>query len=167
MTHTGHVGVAPDYRHTSKTAHALPAHDVVLPGGRFKWYDVVRDDEVITEEDRAVARRTVLDAVESGAVPAALGFVVLHLGGGHHFLAVWTWPNENELWQTLYVRGRGDFRAVTGRGHKPVMCVWEMGPVVHEQQAWVRFLRTSRDAAAVEAYLADRASGAVGWSTVD
>ncbi|XVV01552.1 hypothetical protein ACQPW3_29725 [Actinosynnema sp. CA-248983] len=162
MTPSGSVGVAPDYRHSPKTVHARPEHDVVVPGGRFKWYDVVRDDEAIADADRALARRTVVAALESGAVPAALGFVVLHLSGGYHFLAVWTWRNENELWQTLYVRGNGEFRAVVGRGHKPVMCVWEMGPVVHEQQAWVRFLGTARDAGAVEAYLADRMSGPVG-----
>lgn len=163
MSLTGSVGVAPDYRHTPKNVHPLPAHDVVVPGGRFKWYDVVRDDEAIADAERESARRTVLDALESGAVPAALGCVVLHLSGGYHFLAVWTWRNENELWQTMYVRGPGGaFRQVGGGGHNPVMCVWEMGPVVHEQRAWVRFLYSARGDRDVEDYLADRMSGPVG-----
>ena len=41
-------------------------------------------------------------------------------------------------------------------GTRAPYCVWELGPVWHEQQAWVRFLTSSRDAAAQQAYLDDR-----------
>jgi hypothetical protein len=40
--------------------------------------------------------------------------------------------------------------------HKGTFCVWEMGAVVHEQQAWIRYLCSARDAAAAQAYLADQ-----------
>ena len=164
-TPPGFVGVAPDYRHTPKTAVALPDQDVVLPGGRLKWYDVLRDDATITDDDRAEARRTLLAGVETGDVPAAghLGFVVHHLGDPYYFLLVCTWRNENELWETMWVRPTGGrFSLTADATHRPVLCVWEMGPLVHEQQAWVRFLHSPRDAEAVRAYLDDRYTGPVG-----
>ena len=37
--------------------------------------------------------------------------------------------------------------------HRPTYCVWELGPVWHEQGAWSRYLRSNRDAAARQAYL--------------
>jgi hypothetical protein len=46
--------------------------------------------------------------------------------------------------------------------HKGAYCVWELGPVWHEQQAWVRFLTSARDATAQQAYLDDRFAGSVG-----
>ncbi len=39
--------------------------------------------------------------------------------------------------------------------HKPTFCVWELAPVWHEQQAWVRFLKSARDEAAAQAWLGD------------
>lgn len=45
--------------------------------------------------------------------------------------------------------------------HRGTYCVWELGAVWHERNAWVRFLSSSRDAAAKRAYLEDRFSGRV------
>jgi hypothetical protein len=39
--------------------------------------------------------------------------------------------------------------------------VWELGPVWHERNAWVRFLSSARDDAAKQAYLDDRFAGEV------
>jgi hypothetical protein len=41
------------------------------------------------------------------------------------------------------------------------MCVWELGPALHEREAWVRYLYSARDVAARRAYLADVYSGMV------
>jgi hypothetical protein len=45
--------------------------------------------------------------------------------------------------------------------HRPTFCVWELGAVWHEQQAWSRYLRSPRDAAARQAYLESCYEGAV------
>jgi len=45
--------------------------------------------------------------------------------------------------------------------HRPTFCVWELGAVWHEQQAWSRFLRSARGAVAREAYLRDTFEGQV------
>ena len=39
---------------------------------------------------------------------------------------------------------RGSFEST----HRPTFCVWELGAVWHEQQAWSRYLRSSRDESA-------------------
>jgi hypothetical protein len=44
--------------------------------------------------------------------------------------------------------------------HKPTFCVWELFPVWHEQQAWLRFLSSARDQPAAHAWLHDLYVGA-------
>jgi hypothetical protein len=93
-----------------------------------------------------------------------LGFVILHrCGADFYFLIVCSWRNENELWSTVFYKNDEAMPAFAAwprdGSHKPAFCVWELAPVWHEQQAWVRFLRTARDAQAGGAWLADRAAG--------
>jgi len=45
--------------------------------------------------------------------------------------------------------------------HRPTFCVWELGAVWHEQQAWSRYLRSERDDAAKQTYLRDSYEGPV------
>ena len=83
---------------------------------------------------------------------------------GRAFLPVSTWRNDNELWETVWAKD-GDaagFHPWPLEGtHRPTFCVWELGAVWHEQQAWSRFLRSERDAEAQEAYLHDVYAGEV------
>jgi hypothetical protein len=81
------------------------------------------------------------------------GFVVHHLCGDSFFyLVVNTWRHSNELWETVYYKDGSDFPSLEQAPreglHKPGFCVWELGAVHHEQQAWQRYLRSPRDAAA-------------------
>jgi hypothetical protein len=43
--------------------------------------------------------------------------------------------------------------------HKGTYCVWELAPVWHEKQAWLRFLSSSRDETAAKEWLNDRFTG--------
>ena len=56
---------------------------------------------------------------------------------------------------------RTEFEHISARMSRniQVICVWELGAVVHERAAWTRYLRTDRDRAAKIAYLEDRFSG--------
>jgi hypothetical protein len=94
-----------------------------------------------------------------------LGFVVLHrCGSDFYFLIVCTWRNNNEVWQTVFYKNgeaMADFAIFPRDGdHKPTLCVWELVPVLHEQQAWTRFLTSPRDEAAAEQWMANRYAGA-------
>jgi hypothetical protein len=94
------------------------------------------------------------------------GFVVHHLCGDSFFyLVVNTWRHSNELWETVYYKDGSDFPSLEQAPreglHKPGFCVWELGAVHHEQQAWQRYLRSPRDAAARADYLNDRFEGVV------
>jgi hypothetical protein len=153
------LGVAASYRHAPKRVVAgepLAAGDALL-----KWYEVYADGKPVPEPIAAAARehlaRTPLEA-------KGLGFVVLHrCGEAFYFLIVSTWRNENELWETVYYKDAGmtAFAPFPRDGeHKPMMCVWELVPAWHEQQAWTRFLATPRDAAAAQRWLDERYSGA-------
>jgi hypothetical protein len=115
---------------------------------------------------RALARRNLRDAAKAGELPLSgdLGFVILHrCGESFYFLLVSTWTNENELWETVWAKS-GDLDVsfnpwpIEG-AHRPTFCVWELGSVCHEQQAWSRYLRSPRDDAARRIYIRDSYDG--------
>jgi len=152
-----------DYRHRPKLI--TPADDLVLPDAHLKWYDVRYPDAAISDHSGAMAREFVRAETENGRleISGELGFVIHHLcGESFYFLLVCTWRNANEMWETVYGRDASDggpFRLVPQGTHLEVICVWELGAVLHEQQAWTRFLYSPRDEAAKLAYLDDRFTG--------
>ncbi|SDL39533.1 hypothetical protein [Nonomuraea jiangxiensis] len=152
------TSVSAGYTHVRKR---LPAGEgLELPGVRLKWYDLHREDLEVADEVRKEAREF-LRAEIGGITPMGdLGFVVLHRVGGAYLLLVSTWLNDNELWETVYTKGSAGFELLTfEESAKGTYCVWEMGAVLHEQQAWIRYLFSARDAGAAAAYLADRHPG--------
>jgi hypothetical protein len=158
--------VRPDYRHVSKLIR--PAAPITIDDTVLKWYDVASADAPVPRELRELARGRLHAASALGELGLSgdLGFVILHrCGEDFYFLIVSTWHNDNELWETVWAKdGDGDptFRPWPIEGsHRPTFCVWELGAVWYEQQAWSRYLRSDRDAAAKEAYLRECYEGAV------
>jgi hypothetical protein len=155
-----------EYRHATKTIR--PGHTIVAGDAVLKWYDIALAADAVPPEIQVLARGTLLAAVDGEAIDVGdddLGFVILHrCGEAFFFLLVSTWRNENELWQSVWAKGEDDvtFRPwlLTGT-HRPTFCVWELGAVWHEQQAWSRYLRSARDDDAREAYLRDSFTGDV------
>jgi len=78
-------------------------------------------------------------------------------------LLVCRWRNNNELWETVYTKdGQADFElSASSAATRATFCVWELGVVGHERQAWTAYLRSPRDTPALAAYLANRFAGAV------
>jgi len=153
------LGVNPGYRHVRK--HVMPGASLDLPGVVLKWYEVHPEDRAVPDDVARLAR-AYLTAHPLEA--RGLGFVILHrCGTDFYFLILCTWRNENELWSTVFYKdgdAMADFAPFPRDGaHKPAFCVWELVPVWHEQQAWVRFLTTPRDEAAAQEWLGDRYAG--------
>ncbi len=151
-------GVTPGYRHIYKRIQSAPC--VEVGDTTLKWYDLAPADAPIPDEVRELARRDLQAAAEDDTLGLSeeLGFVILHrCGGSFYFLLVCTWRNDNELWETVWAKdGEADpaFNPWPLEGtHRPTFCVWELGAVWHEQVAWSKYLRSSRDAAARQAYL--------------
>ena len=152
-------GIDQDYAHGPKQV--VPRERLEVSKAFIKWYDIHPVDRPAPDEIRQLARNylmsTKLDA-------RGLGFLLLHrCGEGFYFLIVCTWRNSNELWETVFYKN-GDampeFRPFPRDGsHKPAFCVWELVPVWHEQQAWVRFLLSARDEAAAEEWARDQYAG--------
>lgn len=155
-----------DYRHVAKLAR--PAPPITLSGSVLKWYDVARATAPVPDEIRSLARSGLVEAARTGGLALAddVGFVILHRCGlDFYFLLVCSWRNQNEVWETVFAKdGEADtaFKPWPADGpHRPTFCVWELGVVCHEQRAWTRYLRTERDAAALQAYLEDGFDGSV------
>jgi hypothetical protein len=47
--------------------------------------------------------------------------------------------------------------------HNGTYCVWELGPVIHEQKEWIRFLKSPRTDRNLAAYFASTFEGEVGF----
>ena len=62
-------------------------------------------------------------------------------GKDFYFLIVCTWRNSNELWQTVFYKEwdamDGFARQPREGAHNAMLCVWELAPLWHEQQAWM------------------------------
>ena len=152
-------GVDPGYRHVAK--HVTSGEPIETEGAVLKGYGLHPADRPIPDEITRLARAYL---VRSPLAARGMGFVVLHrCGEGFYFLVVATWRNSNELWETVFYKdgeAMADFAPFPrDEPHKPTYCVWELVPVWHEQQAWVRFLGSMRDEAAAQLWLDDRYAG--------
>jgi len=154
------------YRHHSKLV--APREDLVLPGLRLKWYDLRPEEYAIPGALARESRERIRGDVEGRRIDfgSTMGFVILHVAGGTSvaMLIVNTWRNCNEIWETVYLKdlvADGPYRRYERSGHLPTYCVWELGVVWHERNAFERYLRSPRDPVAVSAYFADRYEGAV------
>jgi len=156
--------VSSEYVHVEKLVRPEPS--LMLGEAVLKWYDIAPEDEPVPLVIRALARRNLRDAAKSGelGISGEHGFVILHrCGASFYFLLVSTWLNENELWETVWAKS-GDLEVSFNQwpiegAHRPTFCVWELGSVCHEQQAWSRYLRSPRDDAARRAYIRDSYDG--------
>jgi len=149
-----------EYRHAAKRFRS--SQTLLVAGACLKWYDVAPEDSPVEAHVQALARDRIAAEAAAGrlAIDGELGFVILHrCGGDFYFLQVCTWRNHNEIWETVFAK---DGAAAPGfepwpaaPSHRPTFCVWELGPVIHEQAAWSRYLRSSRDLGARRAYMLD------------
>jgi hypothetical protein len=162
---TPHVGTG--YQHYSKQISTGPL--VTVSGGRLKWYDIAEADAPVPDAIRIMAIEFLRREADAGrlGLEGDVGFVVLHrCGADFYFLLLSTWRGSNEMWESVYAKqndAQPDFDVFAREGrHQPTYCVWELGAVSYEQQAWVRFLRSSRAAVDLVAYEADQFTGPVG-----
>jgi hypothetical protein len=140
-----------------------PSEDLRLSNAYFKWYDIRPRQAEITPAQSAECRAFVAAEAQRLQLAHELGFVLLHRAGPFLLLMITTWRNTNEIWESVYVKDLTedtDYRLVEFEGtHRGTFCVWELAPVWHERQAWVRFLSSKRDEQAKLAYINDRFSG--------
>ena len=159
--------VPAEYVHRPKIA--APGAELLAGGTRFKWYDLRFEDYPLSDALVRESRERIVSEVDAKRVDfgSTMGFVILHIAGGESTVAmliVSTWRNSNEIWETVYLKDLlkdGAYERYERGGHLPTFCVWELGIVGHERDAFERYLRSKRDAAAAEAYFRDRFAGRV------
>jgi hypothetical protein len=153
------LGIPASYQHGAKWV--VSGAVIEPPGATLKWYVLHSQQQPVPESIVSLARaRVTTTPVES----RGLGFVILHRCElDFYFLIVCTWRNSNELWQSVLYKDGEAMQSFASfpreAAHKPTFCVWELVPVWHEQQAWLRFLATGRDVRAAQAWLCDVYTG--------
>lgn len=144
-----------------------PGEALHLSNAYLKWYDLYPPDVEITQEQVDESRAFLEAEVEAGRLKleSELGFVILHRAGTALLLLLTTWRNTNEMWESVFAKEAEQseaYKPVTFEGsHRATYCVWELGAVWHERNAWVRFLSSRRDESAKLEYLNDKFSGRV------
>ncbi|GHO93323.1 hypothetical protein KSF_033710 [Reticulibacter mediterranei] len=156
--------VASEYRHRPKVTRPGPA--LVTPAVHLKWYDIYYEETPVSAQLVDQARSFLLAELEAGRLPLKneIGFVVHHQCSAAYILYISTWRNENELWETIYIKdlaANGTFQQLERSATTPTYCVWVLGVVGHEQQAWTRYLYSPRDNVAKYAYVQDQMTGPV------
>jgi hypothetical protein len=156
--------VASEYRHRPKVAR--PGEALVTPAVYLKWYDIYYEETPFAPQLVDEAHSFLLAELEAGrlALKNEIGFVVHHQCSGAYILYICPWRNENELWETIYIKdltANGTFQQLERSATTPTYCVWVLGVVGHEQQAWTRYLYSPRDDAAKYAYVQDQMMGSV------
>ncbi|GCE28783.1 hypothetical protein KDA_42670 [Dictyobacter alpinus] len=156
--------VAPAYQHRQKQV--MPREALSTAHVYLKWYDIYRQETPIPAELGAEARSFLLSELERGKLPLKdeVGFAIHHQCSSVYILYICSWRNENEVWETLYIKDLttdGPFQKVRREDTTPTFCVWVLAAVWHEQQAWTRYLSSSRDDAAKHAYVQDQFEGLV------
>lgn len=150
--------VSSDYVLVEKSAE--PHVEIRLGESKLKWYHLGRPDEPVTDDARKLAIDFLQKRAWSEEYLGELGFVILHrCGPEFYFLLVATWQNNNEVWESVFAKrsdAEDDFSPFTFETHhRGTFCVWELGIVNHEKDAWKRFLLSERSQEDREAYLND------------
>jgi hypothetical protein len=136
-------------------------------GACLKWYNLYPPETGITDEQVNEARSLIKSEADAGMLKLEneLGFVILHRAGDYLLLLISTWRLTNEIWESIYLKKAGQAeeykRIKFNDEHRGTYCVWELGAVWHERNAWVKFIQSNRDEAAKQAYLNDVFAGTI------
>lgn len=156
----------PHYLHRAKDA--APGPVSLVGAAVLKWYDLHEPAHRISPDTRSLARTALRDFGASLTRDQA-GFVILHqCSANFAFLLIGLWRGNNELWQSvLYIdTPLTDFAPFAPAypappNLRPTFCVWELGIVAHEAEAWQRYLTSDRTAADLELWQTDNFHGTV------
>jgi hypothetical protein len=157
--------VSPQYRHYDKSVHGR-GH-IESGTSRLKWYELAPSNDAVQGEVSDAARAFLQREAQGPdwELDGDVGFVILHrCREEFYFLILCTWRGDNELWETVYFkpdRAAPDFAPFPQRRHKGTFCVWEMGIVWAETQAWRRYLLSDRTGADLDRYLEHAFEGEV------
>lgn len=107
-------------------------------GWSVKRYVIHLPGETIDSDRFAPALPLAFEALPQPATaPGRAGAAVLieHQGAGADYLVLAWWDRENELPIRVWVRDGGAWRPAKG---SESICVWDLGVLWSERQAWVR-----------------------------
>jgi hypothetical protein len=132
---------------------------------RLKLYAIARDgvepDAALIDSAKTLAPLHLPPAFATrGGINYGVGFVGVHRGHRSNVIFVDWWAEENELRHHVYAsdaRSPTDLTYVTPDGF--CACVWDLALIAFERDAWVDTVLREPGPAALDNYLARRASG--------
>jgi hypothetical protein len=131
---------------------------------RLKTYTIAYRRETARPELVEAAKAAAVSVLPTPAVTPTrygVGFLGVHDGRGGTLVFVDWWEDENELHHHVFLAlgdDPADLRPATP--DDMVGCVWDLGVVMHEREAWLRHVFAA-DAPDLDAYLDDRLEGEI------
>lgn len=144
-----------------------PGLRLILPGVCFKWYNLYPVDKIIKNQQIVATREFIESEIKSGKLKFnnELGYIILHRAEEYLLLLLTTWRHKNEMWESVYFKktdNKKNYKPIEFKtSHKGTYCVWELGIVWHERNAWVKFIKSKRDSESKLNYINDLISGEV------
>lgn len=144
-----------------------PGSQLNLQGASFKWYNLYPYDSYITNGQVSESKEFIENEVISGKLKFEneLGFVILHRAGDYLLLLITSWRNTNEMWESIYCKKAANeevYKPIKFKtDHKGTYCVWELGIIWHERNAWVKFINSKRNNDSKLNYMNDLFSGEI------
>jgi hypothetical protein len=144
---------APSQAYSHRAKDAVPGPAARFGAALLKWYDLDERAYRITPQTRTLARAALQD-FGAHLTDDCAGFAILHqCSASFAFLLISTWRGNNELWQSVHyidtpLTTFAEFDPAYPKAPnlRPTFCVWELGIVAHEAQAWQRYLASDRSA---------------------
>jgi hypothetical protein len=111
-------------------------------GWKMKLYSIVYREEnrseLLAQQSRKLPE-TELPPIGDGNY--GLGFLIVHHGKDANFVLLDWWCNENELrHQVYYSTKEQPGQLIRQNSSSPIACVWDLGVIYHERNAWVRHM---------------------------
>ncbi|WP_329179922.1 hypothetical protein [Streptomyces sp. NBC_01477] len=119
---------------------------IEVGGRRVKRYHVTADPSGIAPDVQKAAYAILPDLLPEGDGTPGAAFAVLHRGGDDGaYLNAYTWAWDNALHFSAAVAGQPvlgcpdrDPTHFVRLEPRLIGCVWELPPILHERDAWVR-----------------------------
>ncbi len=127
-------------------------------GWRMKVYGIVRSEACPRPDLVLAAKEIALDLLENRTTQHShygVGFVGIHEGRGANFVFVDWWADENELHHHVFISSSDDLLSLKEKTRDdPTACVWDLGVLAHEREAWVDTVLANPKGPDPDAYLA-------------
>lgn len=149
------------YEHEPR--YVTPLKLVATPKLAFKAYMMLKYDSFLTQKEMSTTEQFLKSEIESGKITPQIGIGFSILSEDMLNVARWDATYPIVLKNDIYIYERNDIQTAKLADVRKTgsFCIWELGIVSHERDAWKRFLASKHTREDKKRYLDDFFDGAL------